>query len=115
MYNYKTIYVKHYVIQRFSEGKQLRYLQKFNTVYVLVYLVIHLTLSGIYQSTRCDVRNGIFLPDDNCTDWASSFVKREEKTNKFEVDFNNLPTMIAFLMGFYVNMVAVRWWDQVSH
>ena len=109
-----TLYVDNRYVKRFTEGKQLRYLQIFNTVYVLVYLVIHLALSGIYQSTRCDVKNGVFLPDDNCTDWASSYVKREEKINKIEENFNNLPTMIALLMGFYVNMVAVRWWDQVS-
>merc|ERR1719278_1435782 len=51
--------------------------------------------------------------ENDCDDWASPFVKKGDEANKFETDFNNLPTMIAFLMGFYVNMVVVRWWDQI--
>ena len=84
-------------------------------MYVLLYLGIHLALTGIYQSTRCDVRNGTFFPNDPCTtSWAQLFVKQADSEHKFEVSFNNLPTMIAFLMGFYVNMVVVRWWEQVG-
>ena len=82
-------------------------------MYAIVYLAIHLGLTAFYQSTRCDVRNGTYYPEVKCRDWASSFV-RGAGTEKIASDFNNLPTMIAFLMGFYVNMVVVRWWDQVG-
>ena len=98
----------------FYEGKQLRFLHVFNLVYAIIYLVIHYVLSVLYQNTRCDVVNGIYESTSTCTDWAQSLVKGEG-AKKFESDFNNLPTMIAFLMGFYVNMVVVRWWDQVCN
>ena len=32
---------------------------------------------------------------------------------KADKDFGVLPTIIAMLMGFYLNLVSVRWWDQV--
>ena len=102
-----------YYIKNCYEGKQSRFLI-FNLVYGIIYLVIHLGLTAVYQSTRCDVRNGTHYPEDKCRDWASSFVKKENETNKLEMDFNNFPSIITFLMGFYVNMVVVRWWNQVG-
>ena len=111
-----TLYAKktHYA-KNFYEGKALRFLQIFNTVYAFIYLGLHLALTAAYQRTRCDFINGTLIKDSNCTDWASPFLKKGSEMNKFELDFNNLPTMIAFLMGFYVNMVVVRWWDQVHN
>ena len=80
-------------------------------MYIIIYLGIHMGLTAIYQTTRCDVlNNGTVIPDKKCTNLLSSFVKGFN-TEKVKADFNNLPTMIAFLMGFYVNMVVVRWWE----
>ena len=57
----------------------------------------------IYQKNRC-------MDDDD----PKIFCLQNNLLEKADKDFGVLPTIIALLMGFYVNLVSVRWWDQVD-
>lgn len=70
----------------------------------MVLQALHYGFNFMYQSHQCYKEN---ITEETC-EFFNPFIL-ESKSN-----FNNLPTIIAFLMGFYLNLVCSRWWDQVG-
>ena len=64
---------------------------------------MYYTFEYIYQENRC-----MDLDDPKILCLQNSLLEKADK------DFGVLPTIIAMLMGFYLNLVSVRWWDQVD-
>eukprot|EP00094_Tigriopus_californicus_P010802 TCALIF_10419-PA protein Name:"Similar to Best1 Bestrophin-1 (Mus musculus)" AED:0.09 eAED:0.10 QI:23/0.4/0.5/1/0.6/0.33/6/66/434 len=74
----------------------VRHLVKLIYVELIVYLILFYTINGAYR----------FLFDD---DQRREFDKVVEY---FSANINYFGRDLTFLLGFYVSMVAKRWWDQ---
>ena len=75
--------------------------------FILIFILIYYIIQTGYQfDIYCS-----FVPEEyeqSCDAWITS------KVNHWE-DFQVLLTrIVTFLMGFYVSMIARRWWDQVT-
>ena len=64
--------------------------------------------NSLYQAHQC-YDNATITDNDKICVLFKPFMEEADKS------FNVLPTIIAFLMGVYVNMVCSRWWDQVRY
>ena len=60
----------------------------------------------MYQYHNCCIDTAKNTTEETCK-FFSPFILESQS------NFNILPTIIAFLMGFYLNLVCTRWWDQV--
>ena len=75
--------------------------------FILIFIVTYYIIQTGYQfDFYCS-----FVPEEHrpiCDEWLSNKFTHLEN---FEV---LLTRLVTFLMGFYVSMIARRWWDQVT-
>ena len=99
-----------------------------------IYIEINAVISVVYACAHIAIHSITFdvigfdeILEDNCEgddlskdienhckgDRSKILIEESEFSKSFQTDWTNLLTIIVFLVGFYVQLVSTRWWEQV--